>query len=42
MLYELVEEAKDSLTDNNIPCGDCVICLYPFRVSMFVPLARQH
>lgn len=33
MVYELVECAKDYLTDNNLPCGDCVVCLLPFRVS---------
>ncbi len=33
MIFELVELAKESLTDNNLPCGDCVVCLLPFQVS---------
>ena len=32
MVFELVELAKESLTDNNLPCGDCVVCLQPFKV----------
>ncbi|XP_004576882.2 E3 ubiquitin-protein ligase RNF25 isoform X1 [Ochotona princeps] len=31
MLYELIEKGKDILTDNNIPHGQCVICLYGFQ-----------
>lgn len=31
MVYELVEHAKDTLTDNNLPCGDCAVCLLPFH-----------
>ncbi|XP_028597803.2 LOW QUALITY PROTEIN: E3 ubiquitin-protein ligase RNF25 [Podarcis muralis] len=30
MLYELIEKGKEILTDNNIPHGQCVICLYGF------------
>ena len=30
MLYSLIEYAKDSLTDNNIPSGECPICLDKF------------
>lgn len=33
MLYELIEKGKEILTDNNIPHGQCVICLYDFQVS---------
>ncbi|KAM8900861.1 E3 ubiquitin-protein ligase RNF25 isoform X1 [Vulpes vulpes] len=31
MLYELIEKGKEILTDNNIPHGQCVICLYDFQ-----------
>ncbi|XP_060049863.1 E3 ubiquitin-protein ligase RNF25 isoform X2 [Erinaceus europaeus] len=31
MLYELIEKGKEILTDNNIPHGQCVICLYGFK-----------
>nr|XP_060629382.1 E3 ubiquitin-protein ligase RNF25 isoform X2 [Anolis sagrei ordinatus] len=31
MLYELIETGKEILTDNNIPHGQCVICLYGFQ-----------
>ncbi|KAM6177811.1 E3 ubiquitin-protein ligase RNF25 isoform 2-T2 [Rhynchocyon petersi] len=31
MLYELIEKGKDILTDNNVPYGHCVICLYGFQ-----------
>nr|KAF6337369.1 ring finger protein 25 [Myotis myotis] len=31
MLYELIEKGKEILTDNNIPHGQCVICLYGFQ-----------
>ncbi|XP_006867875.1 PREDICTED: E3 ubiquitin-protein ligase RNF25 [Chrysochloris asiatica] len=31
MLYELIEKGKEILTDNNIPHGHCVICLYGFQ-----------
>ncbi|XP_038053801.1 dentin sialophosphoprotein-like [Patiria miniata] len=30
MLYELIEVAKESLTDNNTPSCQCVICLHGF------------
>lgn len=33
MLYELIEKGKEILTDNNIPHGQCVICLYDFQVG---------
>uniref|UniRef100_A0A8C8SIH1 E3 ubiquitin-protein ligase RNF25 n=2 Tax=Pelusios castaneus TaxID=367368 RepID=A0A8C8SIH1_9SAUR len=31
VLYELIEKGKEILTDNNIPHGHCVICLYGFQ-----------
>ncbi|XP_062972828.1 E3 ubiquitin-protein ligase RNF25 [Elgaria multicarinata webbii] len=31
MLYELIEKGKEILTDNNIPHGQCVICMYGFQ-----------
>ncbi|NXI43311.1 RNF25 ligase, partial [Galbula dea] len=31
VLYELIEKGKEILTDNNIPHGRCVICLYGFQ-----------
>ncbi|XP_062047914.1 E3 ubiquitin-protein ligase RNF25 [Lepus europaeus] len=31
ILYELIEKGKEILTDNNIPHGQCVICLYGFQ-----------
>ncbi|XP_041329445.1 E3 ubiquitin-protein ligase RNF25 isoform X3 [Pyrgilauda ruficollis] len=31
VLYELIEKGKEILTDNNIPQGQCVICLYGFQ-----------
>ncbi|XP_040417513.1 E3 ubiquitin-protein ligase RNF25 [Cygnus olor] len=31
VLYELIEKGKEILTDNNIPHGQCVICLYGFQ-----------
>uniref|UniRef100_A0ACB8G2T8 E3 ubiquitin-protein ligase rnf25 n=1 Tax=Sphaerodactylus townsendi TaxID=933632 RepID=A0ACB8G2T8_9SAUR len=31
ILYELIEKGKEILTDNNIPHGQCVICLYGFK-----------
>ena len=34
MIYELVEYAKDCLTDNNRPCGQCAICQFDFEVYM--------
>uniref|UniRef100_A0A6P8J5T6 E3 ubiquitin-protein ligase RNF25-like isoform X2 n=1 Tax=Actinia tenebrosa TaxID=6105 RepID=A0A6P8J5T6_ACTTE len=33
MLYELIDYAKDSLTDNNIPSCACAICLSHFQDS---------
>ncbi|KAM9123132.1 E3 ubiquitin-protein ligase RNF25 [Pangshura tecta] len=31
VLYELIEKGKEILTNNNIPHGQCVICLYGFQ-----------
>ncbi|XP_034046830.1 E3 ubiquitin-protein ligase RNF25 [Thalassophryne amazonica] len=31
VLYQLIEKAKEILTESNIPHGDCVICLYGFK-----------
>ncbi|KAJ7405246.1 E3 ubiquitin-protein ligase RNF25 [Willisornis vidua] len=31
VLYELIEKGKEILTENNIPHGQCVICLYGFQ-----------
>ncbi|XP_054614380.1 E3 ubiquitin-protein ligase RNF25 isoform X2 [Dunckerocampus dactyliophorus] len=31
VLYQLIEKAKEILTDSNIPHGNCVICLYGFK-----------
>uniref|UniRef100_A0A3B3CA38 E3 ubiquitin-protein ligase RNF25 n=1 Tax=Oryzias melastigma TaxID=30732 RepID=A0A3B3CA38_ORYME len=31
VLYQLIEKAKEILTDSNIPHGNCVICLYDFK-----------
>ncbi|NP_957477.1 E3 ubiquitin-protein ligase RNF25 [Danio rerio] len=31
VLYQLIERAKEILTDSNIPHGNCVICLYDFK-----------
>ena len=42
MIYELVEYAKDCLTDNNRPCGQCAICQFEFKVGMIfnpIPLS---
>uniref|UniRef100_A0A3Q2P5U8 RWD domain-containing protein n=1 Tax=Fundulus heteroclitus TaxID=8078 RepID=A0A3Q2P5U8_FUNHE len=33
VLYQLIEKAKEILTESNIPHGNCVICLYGFKVS---------
>ncbi|KAL4658334.1 E3 ubiquitin-protein ligase RNF25 [Arapaima gigas] len=30
-LYQLIEKAKEILTESNIPHGNCVICLYGFK-----------
>uniref|UniRef100_A0A2R5LLG1 E3 ubiquitin-protein ligase RNF25 n=1 Tax=Ornithodoros turicata TaxID=34597 RepID=A0A2R5LLG1_9ACAR len=30
MLYQLIEVAKDHLTEENVPCCQCTICLYGF------------
>ncbi|XP_058267833.1 E3 ubiquitin-protein ligase RNF25 isoform X1 [Hemibagrus wyckioides] len=31
VLYQLIEKAKEILTESNIPHGSCVICLYGFK-----------
>ncbi|KAB5553558.1 hypothetical protein PHYPO_G00040010 [Pangasianodon hypophthalmus] len=31
VLYQLIEKAKEILTESNIPHGHCVICLYGFQ-----------
>ncbi|XP_028918941.1 E3 ubiquitin-protein ligase RNF25 [Ornithorhynchus anatinus] len=31
VLYELIEKGKEILTHNNVPHGQCVICLYGFQ-----------
>ncbi|XP_038604125.1 E3 ubiquitin-protein ligase RNF25 [Tachyglossus aculeatus] len=31
VLYELIEKGKEILTRNNVPHGQCVICLYGFQ-----------
>ncbi|XP_053706702.1 E3 ubiquitin-protein ligase RNF25 [Synchiropus splendidus] len=31
VLYQLIEKAKEFLTESNIPHGNCVICLYGFK-----------
>ncbi|CAL8271489.1 unnamed protein product [Lota lota] len=33
VLYQLIEKAKEILTESNIPHGNCVICLYGFKES---------
>ncbi|XP_022532979.1 E3 ubiquitin-protein ligase RNF25 isoform X2 [Astyanax mexicanus] len=32
VLYQLIEKAKEILTESNIPHGNCVICLYGFKL----------
>lgn len=32
----LSQKGKEILTDNNIPQGQCVICLYGFQVGMYL------
>ncbi|KAM3864029.1 E3 ubiquitin-protein ligase RNF25 [Diretmus argenteus] len=31
VLYQLIEKAKEILTESNVPHGNCVICLYGFK-----------
>ncbi|KAF7697695.1 E3 ubiquitin-protein ligase RNF25 isoform X2 [Silurus meridionalis] len=31
VLYQLIQKAKEILTESNIPHGNCVICLYSFK-----------
>ncbi|XP_064172228.1 E3 ubiquitin-protein ligase RNF25 isoform X2 [Anguilla rostrata] len=31
VLYQLIQKAKEILTESNIPHGNCVICLYGFK-----------
>ena len=33
MVYELVEYARECLTDNNLPCSRCTICQVQFQAS---------
>ena len=33
MVYELVEYARECLTDNNLPCSHCAICQVQFQAS---------
>lgn len=33
MVYELVEYARECLTDNNLPCSQCTICQVQFQAS---------
>ncbi|KAM6904668.1 E3 ubiquitin-protein ligase RNF25 [Xenentodon cancila] len=33
VLYQLIEKAKEILTESNIPHGNCVICLYGFKAG---------
>ena len=33
MVYELVEYARECLTDNNLPCSRCAICQVQFQAS---------
>lgn len=33
VLYQLIEKAKEILTESNIPHGSCVICLYGFKAG---------
>lgn len=37
LTFLLQQKGKEILTDNNIPHGQCVICLYGFQVGMCVP-----
>ena len=34
MVYELVEYARECLTDNNLPCSQCSVCQVPFQVTL--------
>ena len=36
MVYELVEYARECLTDNNLPCSRCAICQVQFQASSIV------
>nr|XP_033800679.1 E3 ubiquitin-protein ligase RNF25 isoform X2 [Geotrypetes seraphini] len=43
MIYDLIEKGKDILTDNNIPHGQCVICLYGFQQNeAFIKTSCYH
>lgn len=35
LLFFLLQKAKEILTESNIPHGNCVICLYGFKVCRF-------
>lgn len=47
ILFSLLQKAKEILTESNIPHGNCVICLYDFKVRslpispvVFCPVSR--
>ncbi|XP_069507699.1 E3 ubiquitin-protein ligase RNF25 isoform X3 [Ambystoma mexicanum] len=43
VLYELLVKAKEILTENNIPYGECVICQYGFQANeAFTKTACYH
>ncbi|KAM4531572.1 E3 ubiquitin-protein ligase RNF25 [Odontesthes bonariensis] len=43
VLYQLIEKAKEILTESNIPHGNCVICLYGFKEGeMFTKTSCYH
>ncbi|XP_013887888.1 E3 ubiquitin-protein ligase RNF25 [Austrofundulus limnaeus] len=43
VLYQLIEKAKELLTESNIPHGSCVICLYGFKEGeMFTKTSCYH
>ncbi|KAM4634477.1 E3 ubiquitin-protein ligase RNF25 isoform 2-T2 [Polymixia lowei] len=42
MLYQLIEKAKEILTNSNIPHGNCVICLYEFKDEAFTKTSCYH
>ncbi|MEQ2190843.1 hypothetical protein XENOCAPTIV_011946 [Xenoophorus captivus] len=42
VLYQLIEKAKEILTESNIPHGNCVICLYGFKeLTVVCPVCRE-
>lgn len=34
------QKAKEILTESNIPHGNCVICLYSFKVGIFISIKK--